>query len=137
MLDDMPPAVVRYRQENIALEDPAPLRLKKVDKKEMANNGDENHEENHRDKRARHSPYYVFNFLSERCDEYINKNKRAELHPHKILSQLSQWDEKVTKYAMQKAANKEIDTWLDFDAVDIISPKEAAVIMKENPREGD
>ena len=91
------------------------------------------HEEEHRDKRARHGPYYVYSFLSERCDEYIKKNKHTELHPHKILSQLPQWDEKVINDAMQKAANKEIDTWMDFDAVDIIPPKESAIIIKENP----
>ena len=93
----------------------------------------EQHGEDHRDKRARHGPYYVYSFLSERCDEYVKKNKHTELHPHKILSQLPQWDEKVINDAMQKAANKEIDTWMDFDAVDIISPKESAIIVKENP----
>ena len=72
-------------------------------------------------------------FFSGRCDEYIKKNKHTGLHPHKILSQLPQWDEKVVHDAMQNAANKGIDTWLDFDAVDMISPKESAIIMEENP----
>lgn len=133
VLDDLPPAVMRYGQENPVVEQDGPAPPEAEDgHHEEGGNGNE-HEEGHRDKRARHGPYYVFSFLSERCDEYVKKNKHTELHPHKILSQLPQWDEKVINDAMQKAANKEIDTWLDFDAVDIISPKEAAVIVKENP----
>ena len=137
VLDDLPPAVMRYRQENPE-EGQGEHALPEDDeggRHEEGGGNDErsDQEDGHRDKRAKHGPYYIFNFLSERCDEYVKKNKHTELHPHKILSQLPQWDEKVINDAMQKAANKEIDTWLDFEAVDIISPKEAAVITKENP----
>ena len=134
VLDDIPVSVRRGVEDSAAPTLPLPCveegGVENEKEKEGSHKGDR---EEHRDKRARHGPYYVYSFLSERCDEYVKKNKHTELHPHKILSQLPQWEEKMIYDAMQKAANKEIDTWLDFDAVDIISPKESAVIMKENP----
>ena len=135
VLDDMPHAALKQLWERERTDQD--VHTPPVDEEDQprrdGHDGSDHRGEGHRDKRAKHGPYYVYSFLSERCDEYVKKNKHTELHPHKILSQLPQWDEKVINDAMQKAANKEIDTWLDFDAVDIISPKEGSVIMKENP----
>ena len=72
-------------------------------------------------------------FLAERVDTYTKHNKRTELNPQKMKSQLYQFSEKEIEEAMQKAVEKEIGTWQRFDAIDIIPPDESQKIRKKNP----
>ena len=57
-------------------------------------------------------------FLAERMDTYTKRNKRTELNPQKMKSQLPQFTDKEIEEAMQKAVEKEIGAWQRFDAID-------------------
>ena len=79
------------------------------------------------------NPFLASTFLAERCDAYVKNNKHTELRHNKMQEDLPGFDSKVIAKAMQTAVSKEIGTWLKFDAVEVIPPKQAAEVREKNP----
>ena len=70
------------------------------------------------------SDYTIWTFLADRLeDSYVKNTKHKEYHPGRILHELPEWSEKEIKVAMQKAVEKEMATWMKFDAIEVIPQK--------------
>ena len=83
---------------------------------------------------ASESDYTFWTFLADRLeDSYVKNTKHKEYHPGRIHHELPGWSEKEIKEAMQKAVEKEMATWMKFDAIEVIPPEEAKLILEKEP----
>ncbi len=88
----------------------------------------------HERKEVSESDYTIWAFLADRLeDSYIKNTKHKEYHPNRIKYELPEWPEKEINEAMQRAVEKEMATWMKFDAVEVIPPEEAKIILEKEP----
>ena len=88
----------------------------------------------HERKEVSESDYTVWAFLADRLeDSYVKNTKHKEYHPNRIRHELPEWSESEIQDALQKAVEKEMATWMKFDAVEIIPPEQAKDILEKEP----
>ena len=123
-LDDVPLSVRQGVQES------EPSKVAKHDSEDDVGDAKE-HERNE----FSESDYTtIWAFLADRLeDSYVKNTKHKEYHPNRIRHELPEWSEKEINEAMQHAVEKEMSTWMKFDAVEVIPPDKAKIILEKEP----